>query len=62
MGLSESRIRAILGKKGAPKPTIKAVEKYGGSIPGQYDEQEFREFYAATRYKRPTLTEKILGY
>jgi hypothetical protein len=62
MRLSESRIRALLGKKGAPKPTIEAVPIYGGKIAGRYDLQEFKEFYAATRYKRPTETEKILGY
>jgi predicted transcriptional regulator len=43
--LSESRIRAYLGKEGAPK-AVKQGEWYGGGRTANlYNFQEFKEFY-----------------
>lgn len=46
--LSESRIRAYLGKDGAPTP-VKEGEWYGGGRTANlYNFQEFKEFYKET--------------
>ena len=43
--LSESRIRAYLGKEGAPK-AVRQGEWYGGGrTPNLYNFEEFKEFY-----------------
>lgn len=50
--LSESRIRAILGKDGSPDP-VKYGEWYGGGrTPNKYDFEEFKEFYKETLKKK----------
>ena len=52
LGLSQIRIRQVLGKQGAPSPVIKPRLIGGaGKAPGKYDLDEFLEFYEATKGK-----------
>lgn len=50
LGLSQIRIRQILGKQGAPSPVIKpSWNGFSGSAPGKYDLDEFIEFWEASK-------------
>lgn len=52
LGLSESRLRAVLRKEGSPSPVIPSKNVGGGKEPGKYDSIEVTKFYKQTRYKR----------
>lgn len=52
LNLSESRMRAILGKKGAPTPVIEPVNVYQGKKPGKYDLNEIERFYIDSKKKQ----------
>lgn len=57
--LSESRVRAILGKDGSPNP-VKYGEWYGGGrTANKYDFEEFKEFYKESLRKAHSKPEKI---
>ena len=51
LNLSESRMRAILGKKGAPTPVIDSVNVYQGKQPGKYDLNQIEQFYFESKKK-----------
>ena len=46
--LSESRIRAYLGKAGSPEPVTLGQFYGGGRTPNLYDLEEFKRFYLKT--------------
>ena len=51
--LSESRIRAYLGMKGAPTPVVESVSIGNkGRIAGKYDVEEVRKFINENKFKR----------
>lgn len=49
---SESRIRAILGKKDAPTPVYEGQHVHKGRIASLYDKEEVISFYKENWYKR----------
>jgi hypothetical protein len=55
LGLSEIRIRHVLGKDGAPAPVIPMRPGYRESIrAGKYDLKEVVDFYHATKHNKHT--------
>ena len=59
LNLSESRVRAILGKEGSPAP-VKYGEWYGGGrTANKYDFEEFKSFYRESLIKKGKDEQKV---
>jgi predicted transcriptional regulator len=60
--LSESRIRAYLGKEGAPVP-VRYGEWYGGGrTPNLYNFEEFKEFYKECNRTKSKVDKAKTGF
>ena len=62
LNLSESRVRAILGKEGSPTPVSYGQFYGGGRTANLYDFEEFRSFYKASLAKKGKEERKVANF